>query len=84
MLNKILLSAVLLVASLGPASYAVASTHSSSHLESIKETFVTSGEAKLFCRSIGQGKPLIVIHGGPGLTQDYLLPRCMSWLRIIS
>lgn len=75
MLSKILLSAVLLVASLGPASYAVASTPSNSHLESIKETFVNSGEAKLFCRAIGQGKPLIVIHGGPGLTQDYLLPQ---------
>lgn len=75
MLITILLSAVLLVASLGPASYAVASTPSNSHLESIKETFVNSGEAKLFCRAIGQGKPLIVIHGGPGLTQDYLLPQ---------
>ncbi len=75
MLNKILLSAILLVASLGGASNAIASTPLSSNLESIKETFVPSGEAKLFCRVTGQGKPLIVIHGGPGLTQDYLLPQ---------
>ncbi len=75
MLNKILLSAILLLASIGGASNAIASTLLSSHLESIKETFVPSGEAKLFCRITGQGKPLIVIHGGPGLTQDYLLPQ---------
>ena len=75
MLNKILLSVILLLASIGGASNAVASTPLSSHLESIKETFVPSGESKIFCRVTGQGKPLIVIHGGPGLTQDYLLPQ---------
>lgn len=75
MLNKILLYAILLQASIGGASNAIASTPLSSNLEFIKETFVTSGEAKLFCRVAGQGKPLIVIHGGPGLTQVYLLPQ---------
>lgn len=38
------------------------------------ETRVDVGEASLFCRIYGKGKPLIVIHGGPGLSQDYLLP----------
>ena len=75
MLNKILLSVTLLLASIGESSNAVASTSLNSHLESIKETFVPSGKAKLFCRVTGQGKPLIVIHGCPGLTQDYLLPQ---------
>jgi proline iminopeptidase len=65
----------LLLVSISGASNAVASNPLSSTLESIKETFVTSGEAKLFCRVTGQGKPLIVIHGGPGLTQDYLIPQ---------
>lgn len=82
MLNKILLSAILLATSLGGASNAIASTTPlSSNLESIKEIFVTSGEAKLFCRVTGQGKPLIVIHGGPGLTQDYLLPQMYELAR---
>lgn len=75
MSNKILLSAILLVAFLGGASNAIASTPLSSNLESIKETFVHSGEAKLFCRVTGQGNPLIVIHGGPGSGQDHLLPQ---------
>ena len=29
----------------------------------------------LLCRVCGKGEPLIVIHGGPGLTQQYLLPQ---------
>ena len=39
-----------------------------------REGFAISGDCKLFYRTMGKGKPLIVIHGGPGLTQDYLLP----------
>lgn len=41
---------------------------------SSQELFVDASEAKLFCRAMGRGNPIIVIHGGPGLTQDYLLP----------
>lgn len=29
--------------------------------------------AGIFCRVIGKGEPVIVIHGGPGLGHDYLL-----------
>lgn len=39
-------------------------------LEASEITWVNS----LFCRSIGEGPPIIVIHGGPGLTHEYLLP----------
>lgn len=43
--------------------------------EKIQEKFIQAGETKLFCRWIGNGNPLIVLHGGAGyLTQDYLLP----------
>ena len=30
-------------------------------------------DAELFCRVVGKGDPLIVIHGGPGMPHDYLL-----------
>lgn len=42
-----------------------------------EETFIEAGEAKLFCRSFGNGAPLIVVHGGPGLSQEYLLPHLL-------
>lgn len=43
-------------------------------LSTVKESFVNVGTTKLFCRTIGKGNPLIVLHGGPGLSQDYLQP----------
>ena len=45
------------------------------NLSSVKEGFVQTKDAKLFYRTLGRGQPLIVVHGGPGLTQDYLLPQ---------
>jgi proline iminopeptidase len=41
----------------------------------VQEKLVSVENAKLFCRVMGQGEPLIVLHGGPGLSQDYLLPQ---------
>lgn len=43
--------------------------------EEIKEGFVSVRDGKLFYRMAGEGVPLIVLHGGPGLSQDYLLPQ---------
>lgn len=36
--------------------------------------FVRSGEARLFYRAMGEGPPVVVLHGGPGMEQSYLLP----------
>ena len=41
----------------------------------IKEGFVSVKEGRLFYRASGRGVPLIVLHGGPGLSQEYLLPQ---------
>jgi len=38
------------------------------------EVYVQADNALLFCRVMGRGDPLIVVHGGPGLSMDYLLP----------
>lgn len=40
-----------------------------------KEIFIKANDAQIFCRVFGKGDPIIVIHGGPGLSQDYLLPQ---------
>lgn len=43
--------------------------------ENIKEGFVAvDGDAQLFYRTAGTGSPIVVLHGGPGMSQDYLLP----------
>lgn len=41
----------------------------------MKEVFIDVDKAKLFCRVLGKGDPLVVLHGGPGLSQGYLLPQ---------
>ena len=67
MLKKIVTCAVLVISSsIGMSAITPTNT--------VENVFVPSGDAKLFCRIIGKGKPLIVIHGGPGISQDYLLP----------
>ena len=40
-----------------------------------KESFApASGGAQLFCREVGDGAPLVVVHGGPDFDHTYLLP----------
>jgi proline iminopeptidase len=43
--------------------------------QSCTELFVNTDKADLYCRVIGKGAPLIIVHGGPGLSMDYLLPK---------
>lgn len=40
----------------------------------VKRGYVAIKDGKLFYQIAGQGDPIIVIHGGPGLDQGYLLP----------
>ena len=40
-----------------------------------KESYVNVNGGRLYSLTMGKGRPLIVIHGGPGLTKDYLLPQ---------
>lgn len=47
---------------------------SSCYGSTFSEVYVQADKAQLFCRVFGKGDPIVVIHGGAGLTQDYLLP----------
>ncbi len=39
-----------------------------------QERQVTNAGASLFVEAIGEGEPIIIIHGGPGLDHSYFLP----------
>jgi proline iminopeptidase len=39
-----------------------------------REDFVAVKNAELYTRELGQGRPIIVIHGGPDFDHTYLLP----------
>lgn len=36
------------------------------------EKIVDINGAKIFCKTLGDGEPLVIVHGGPGLAHDYL------------
>ena len=46
-----------------------------------QEGFVDSGGILIYYKSIGQGAPLLVVHGGPGASHDYLLPHLLPLAR---
>lgn len=39
-----------------------------------REERISAGGVELYCRIIGQGEPLLILPGGPGLGHDYFLP----------
>ena len=43
-------------------------------IHSIEEGYIETGNALIYYKLIGEGKPLIILHGGPGASHDYLLP----------
>src|SRR5437667_3047988 len=39
-----------------------------------RESRIAVGKASLYSREIGQGQPIVVLHGGPDFDHSYLLP----------
>ncbi len=39
-----------------------------------RESYVPVGDAELYYREIGEGQPIIILHGGPDFDHTYLLP----------
>jgi len=46
----------------------------SSSVMPIEEALVDNGGVILYVKTVGHGPPLVVVHGGPGASHDYLLP----------
>jgi proline iminopeptidase len=63
------LAAAALVAATGRPAAAVAQGS-----RGAREVMVPAGEASLYAREIGRGRPIIVLHGGPDFDHTYLLP----------
>ena len=47
---------------------------SSPPVPEVRERFVWSGSARLYVRDLGDGPPVVVVHGGPDFDHEYLLP----------
>jgi proline iminopeptidase len=52
----------------------VVSVQANSSSIAIEEGFVNSRGAMIYYKALGKGEPLVILHGGPGLSHDYFLP----------
>jgi len=46
-----------------------------------EQGYVDSGGALIYYTTIGRGEPLVLLHGGPGASHDYLLPGLLPLAR---
>jgi proline iminopeptidase len=47
----------------------------------LSEGFVDADGALIYFKSLGEGPPLVVVHGGPGASHDYFLPYLLPLAR---
>jgi proline iminopeptidase len=47
----------------------------------IQEGLVDNGGVLVYYKTVGQGDPLVIVHGGPGASHDYLLPNLYALAR---
>ena len=79
----ILFSALLLIAiSCNQASDKKSSVKSAAQsLIKIEEGFVDAHGVLIYYTAFGEGKPLLILHGGPGASHDYFLPYLLPLAR---
>ena len=70
--------AILAIASMpactrAPTPPAAADT-TAANVYKIEEGFVDAGSVLIYYKALGAGEPLVILHGGPGASHEYLLP----------
>jgi len=53
----------------------------STNVYPIQEGYVDAKGVLIYYKTIGQGTPLMIVHGGPGASHDYLLPYLLPLAR---
>src|SRR5882724_504394 len=58
-----------------------ASSPRQSNVYPIQEGFVDANKVLIYYLEMGRGKPLMIVHGGPGASHDYFLPYLLPLAR---
>ncbi len=77
-MRKVMVALLLVVL---PLPVAFAQTPKKIYTYAIQEGFVDSHGALIYYMSVGQGTPLMIIHGGPGASHSYFLPYLLPLMR---
>ena len=59
----------------------LSTSNSSSNVYRIKQGYVDANGVMIYYEEFGNGKPLMIVHGGPGATHDYFLPHLLPLAR---
>src|SRR2546425_12335100 len=54
---------------------------SSANVFAQQEGFVDANGVMIYYKILGRGKPLMIVHGGPGASHDYFLPYLLPLAR---
>src|SRR6185436_6422326 len=65
----------------GPAPSSGADTATSSSVMKQEEGFVDANGVLIYYKTVGNGRPLLLLHGGPGASHDYFLPYLLPLAR---
>ena len=52
-----------------------------SNVYPVQEGFVDAHGVMIYYKTLGRGKPLVIVHGGPGASHDYFLPYLLPLAR---
>jgi proline iminopeptidase len=74
LLPRLVLAATAVLAACATPASTVAPGTGAPSVMPIEEMLVDNGGVVLYVKSVGHGPPLVVVHGGPGASHDYLLP----------
>src|SRR5690349_16675538 len=56
-------------------------SQTATNLYKMEEGFVDAGGVMIYYKTLGNGEPLMIVHGGPGASHDYLLPYLLPLAR---
>ena len=59
----------------------LSTSNSSPNVYQIKQGYVDANGVMIYYEEFGNGKPLMIVHGGPGATHDYFLPHLLPLAR---